>query len=248
MTTLDVTEADFKAEVLDRSHEVPVVVDFWASWCAPCRALGPVLEKLADEAAGDWVLARVDVDAAPDLAAAAQVQGIPAVKAFRNGRLVAEFTGALPEAQVRSWLAELGPSPADIAFEEARGLEEAGDPSGALAAYREVLNHDPGHDGAKSAVARLELAMRSHEVDEQALRARLEGDPADVDAATELADALASSGRLEEAFDLLVRTVSLTSGESRDRARRRLLGLMDMVPAEDPRVVAARRSLSLVLF
>ncbi len=104
---LDVTEASFGVDVVERSHSVPVVVDLWAEWCAPCRQLGPVLEKLAAEAAGAWVLAKVDVDANPRLAQALEVQGIPAVKAVVDGQLVAEFTGALPEAQIRTWLAQL---------------------------------------------------------------------------------------------------------------------------------------------
>ncbi|HVF21363.1 MAG TPA: tetratricopeptide repeat protein [Mycobacteriales bacterium] len=107
---LDVTEASFGVDVVERSRQVPVVVDLWAEWCAPCRQLGPVLEKLAVEAAGAWVLAKVDVDANPRLAQALGVQGIPAVKAVVDGELVAEFTGALPEAQIRAWLAQLVPA------------------------------------------------------------------------------------------------------------------------------------------
>ena len=121
---LDVTEASFGVDVVERSRQVPVVVDLWAEWCAPCRQLGPVLEKLAVEAAGAWVLAKVDVDANPRLAQALQVQGIPAVKAVINGELVAEFTGALPEAQIRAWLAQLVPAAAPPGAAEPVAEEE----------------------------------------------------------------------------------------------------------------------------
>src|SRR3982751_3649749 len=104
---VDVTEATFQAEVLDRSFQVPVVLDLWAEWCGPCKQLSPVLERLATEGGGSWVLAKVDVDANPALAQALRVQGIPAVKAVWQGQLVAEFTGAIPEEQARQFVTEL---------------------------------------------------------------------------------------------------------------------------------------------
>ena len=140
---IDVTEATFEQEVLDRSNEVPVVVDFWAEWCGPCRTLGPMLERLSEEAGGKWILAKVDVDANPGLASAFGVQGIPAVHAFRRGRDVAEFVGALPEQQVRDWLAGLGPTPADIAAREGLDAEGRGDLEAAAEKYRISLAHEP---------------------------------------------------------------------------------------------------------
>src|SRR4051812_39977652 len=104
---VDVTEATFQAEVLDRSFQVPVVLDLWAEWCGPCKQLSPVLERLATEDAGSWVLAKVDVDANPALAQGLRVQGIPAVKAVWQGQLVAEFPGAIPEDQARQFVTEL---------------------------------------------------------------------------------------------------------------------------------------------
>jgi putative thioredoxin len=244
----EVSESDFKEEVLDRSHETPVVVDFWAEWCGPCRTLGPTLERLAGEANGGWILAKVDVDANPQLAAAAGVQGIPAVRAFKDGRQIAEFTGALPETHVREWLRQLGPSEADLDVIEGRAAEADGDVAAAAEAYRRALDREPGNGEARSLLASAELRLRTDSVDEDGLQARLEADASDVEAASGLADVAAANGDFQAAFNLLLDAVRNTTGDQRDRARVHLLKVLDALPVDDPRAIAARRSLSLALF
>jgi putative thioredoxin len=134
-----------------------VVVDFWAPWCGPCRTLGPVLERLAGQAGGAWLLAKVNVDEDPDVAGRFGVQGIPAVKAFHMGEVVDEFVGALPEGEVRRWLSGVVPGPADLAFAEAEALRAGGDAAGARAALDRALALAPRHAGALLALAELAL-------------------------------------------------------------------------------------------
>ena len=157
-TILDVGDHDFERAVLERSKEVPVVVDFWAPWCAPCRALGPVLERLAHEHAGAFVLARVNVDEAPAVSQALGIQSIPAVKGFRDGALVAEFIGAQPEAAVRQFLVAVLPSEADRLARAGEAKAAAGDAAGAADAFHEALAHEARHPRALLGLARLRAA------------------------------------------------------------------------------------------
>jgi putative thioredoxin len=154
----DVPERDFEREVLDRSRTVPVVVDLWAPWCAPCRALGPVLERLAEEHAGAFVLAKVNVDEAPAVAQALRVQSIPAVKAFRDGVLVAEFVGAQPEHAVRQFIAAVLPSEADRLVRDAEVRAAAGDADAARALFADALAREPRHARGLLGLARLHVA------------------------------------------------------------------------------------------
>jgi putative thioredoxin len=260
---VDVTEATFQAEVLDRSFQVPVVLDLWAEWCGPCKQLSPVLERLADEGGGSWVLAKVDVDANPALAQALRVQGIPAVKAVWQGQLVAEFTGAIPEEQARQFVTELvrattgGAVPGAAADEEAGvddprldAAEEAlerGDLAAAEAAYQAILDAEPDHPEAGLALRQVQLFRRAEEAGPDALAAA-DAAPDDVEAQLRAADFLLGTGNVDAAFDRLLDVVRRTAGDDRDRARVHLVELFGIVGDEDPRVGVARRKLTTALF
>ena len=266
---LDVTDQTFQADVIDRSMQVPVVVDLWATWCGPCKQLSPVLERLAQEGGGTWVLAKVDVDANPRIAQAFGVQSIPTVVAIVGGQPVEAFAGAQPEPQVRQWIGSIVDAlrdqlpgiraaeqaaagdaavpPEDPRFTAAEQALEAGDYATAEAAYQQILDAEPGNAEAAAALAQVRFLARAEAADPSVL-ARADEAPDDVDAQLAAADAELAAQQVEAAFNRLVDTVRRTAGEDRERVRAHLVELFDLFPADDPRVAAARRSLARALF
>jgi len=262
---IDVTESTFQAEVIDRSFQVPVILDLWAEWCEPCKQLSPVLERLAGEGNGAWILAKVDIDSNPRLAEGLQVQSIPAVKAVLQGALAAEFNGALPEAEVRKFLAAVvqaagGQLPGggqdepdggveldDARLDAAEDAVARGDLDAAERAYSEILAADPGHPIAGLALAQIGLLRRAEAAGPDAV-AKADLDPTDAAAARAAADVELSQGLVEQAFDRLLKVIRSTTGESRDEAREGLIELFALVGDHDELVVAARKKLTSALF
>ncbi|MCI2422049.1 tetratricopeptide repeat protein [Saccharopolyspora sp. K220] len=264
---VEVTEATFQAEVVEKSMQVPVVIDLWATWCGPCKQLSPVLERLAGEANGAWVLAKIDVDANPRIAQLFQVQSVPTVIAVAGGQPVDAFAGAQPEPQIRQWIdsllnalrdqlpgiraAEQGTEPVeepeDPRFTAAEEALERGDYAAAEAAYQKILDSEPNNEQAKAALAQVRFTARAEQADPAAIE-RADAAPEDVDAQLAAADAEVAIGRVEAGFDRLVRAIKRTSGDERDRVRRHLIEMFEVFPDGDERVVAARRALASALF
>jgi putative thioredoxin len=273
---IEVTEATFQAEVVERSLQVPVIVDLWADWCGPCKQLSPVLERLANAARGAWILAKVDVDANPRISQVFGVQSIPTVVAIAGGQPIDAFAGALPEPQVREWLTALlealrdrmpgiaaaeqaaaqtgdGDEPVEVEepedprFVAAESALDRGDFGEAEAAYQRILDAEPANEQAANALAQVRFLARVTSAD-PAARAKADAAPDDLEAQFAAADLDVAEQLLEPAFGRLISAVRRTSGEDRDRVRKRLVELFELFPTDEPRVMKARRDLASALF
>jgi putative thioredoxin len=273
-SVVDVTEETFTTDVIDRSMTVPVVLDLWSPRAPGSAQLSPVLEKVVGDLGGRVVLAKVNVDASPQIAQALRVQAVPTVLAIFQGQAVTGFQQVLPEQEVRRWLDELmgaveqfyqanpgarppgaeqdgqeepaGP-PADPDMVAAEQAIDRGDFDAAIAAYQRLLARAPGDEDAKMGLAGVNLIKRTAEADPADVQRRAQ-DPSDIDAQLLAADLEMLSGAVDEAFARVIAVVKRTSGDDRDKARKHLLGLFEALPAEDPSLAKARRALASALF
>jgi putative thioredoxin len=270
---VDVTEHSFQTDVVERSMQVLVVVDLWASWCGPCKQLSPVLERLAAASGGAWVLAKIDVDASPQILQLFGVQSIPTVVAIAGGQPVEAFAGARPEPQVKQWITALldglrdqlpgiraaeqaasgtgghvvDAEPEDPRFSAAEAALAAGDYAAAEAAYQQILAVEPANEQAGAALAQVRFQARAHATDPSAV-AKADAAPDDVDAQIAAADAEVATQAPERAFERLISAVRRLTGDDCDRARAHLVELFALFPPDDPRVTLARRALARALF
>lgn len=239
MAYTDVTDATFQAEVIDRSTQVPVVVDLWAEWCGPCKTLGPIIEKVVDATNGQVVLAKVDVDANPQIGQAFQVQSIPAVYALRDGKVVDGFVGAQPEQTVAAWVANLIPSEEQS---QVRSLLDAGDE----ASLRQALELEPDNAEAITALAALLVDSGEPHAKAEALEL-LAKIPETPDTRLIAAQARAANpdvpDDVESQLDALLGRV-----KEDDDARQTYVDMLELMGPTDPRTVEYRKKLSTALY
>ncbi|WP_374118634.1 tetratricopeptide repeat protein [Allokutzneria sp. A3M-2-11 16] len=271
---VEVSETTFQQDVLERSLEVPVVVDLHASWSEESQQLSPILRRLSAESGGTWILASVDIDANPRIAQAFGVQSVPMTVAIAGGQVLDGVPGLQPEAQLRQWIASLVQAlrdrlpgikaaeeraaagggaadeaelPEDPRFTAAEDAFEKGDYAAAEAAYEQILSAEPGNEDAKAALAQVRFTARAEQADSGAIE-KADANPDDVDAQLAAADAEIAVQLVDEAFARLIAAVRRTADEDRNRVRQHLVDLFELFPADDQRVMLARRNLASALF
>jgi putative thioredoxin len=249
MSVIEVTEAEFQNKVLEASKTEPVVVDFWASWCEPCKTLGPILERVANEPESGFTLAKIDVDQNQRVSQAFGVQSIPTVIAFKDGRPVDMFTGAIPEVQVRDFISRLVPPKVDPRVVEAGDLIDAGQIEAAKTRLQEILDEEPTNQEAALTMAGL---LIEEEQNDEAL-ALLERQAPTVEVRQMRAAArLLSSGEVDisDPDSALPRLLSQVEagGEEKETARLTMIDLFDLLGPEHPLTLEYRRRLASALF
>ncbi|MFQ5554778.1 MAG: thioredoxin [Acidimicrobiia bacterium] len=272
----NISADEFPQAVLQRSRDVPVVVDFWAEWCGPCKTLSPMLEQAAAEGAGVFELVKIDVDQNQELSAQFGIQSIPTVIAFRDGTPVSQFSGAIPQDAFNKWLEGILPTELDKAVDHGRDAALRGDVTGAEHIFRQVLEQSPHHQEAGTSLASLLLSRGETEDalillgklsptpevsqlqaaarvgsgrrdDVGVLHAKVETDPADSVARIELASALAAQSEYEPALDHLLYVVR-SKGEGKEDARKAMLDIFGVLGDGHPLTTAYRRQLASALF
>jgi putative thioredoxin len=245
----DVSTATFEREVLEASKSVPVVVDFWAPWCGPCKALTPVIEKVVAEFKGRVKLVKVNSDDNPELSQAFGIRSIPNVIAFKDGRAAAQFVGAQPEAQVRAFVEKLLPSLTEQALANAEKLFAEGNLDDA-AAQLDVIKPDPSIAARIDAVRQgIALArMGDQGAAEGELRAKLDANPADHETRLALATVYASQRRYQEAMDELLEILKRAKDWREGEARKQLLSLFNLAASQPALVSEYRRKLASAMF